>query len=489
MGPTRRFLGPTLRRRAVLSAGLAATVLALPRLNLSRALAESAAAVRLHAKPGQAALLPPDSAGPTPIWGFDGRVPGPVIRARRGETVDVELENGLDQPTTIHWHGVRIDNAMDGVPHLTQDPVAPGERFRYRFTVPDAGTFWYHPHHASWEQVARGLYGLLVVDEDEAPEADREILFVADDWRLGEDGRIHEASFGDLHDWAHGGRLGNVLTVNGRPPQQMVVRPNERLRLRMANMANARILTFTLDGVDAWTIAVDGQPVAPAAARRIVLAPGQRVDLMVDAPPTAGASAAIAEATGTPFTALDLVVEGEPARPQPLPAPSALPHNPLAVGLDLADALEVDLLMEGGAMGMGPMRGGMGPGMHGHGPMPPLPDWEALVGQGQVWAMNGVAGRTEVPLVTAPLGRTVVLHMINANRWPHAMHLHGHHARIVARNGHEVAPEPWRDTLLVDPMESISAAFVADNPGDWMLHCHMLEHQAGGMETWFRVDG
>lgn len=486
MGLTHRLGGPTLRRRTILSAGLAATVLALPRFAGRPAAAADGPALRLHAKPGQAGLLPSADGGPTRIWGYDGLVPGPIVRARKGDIVDVELENGLDQPTTIHWHGVRIDNAMDGVPHLTQAPVAPGERFRYRFAVPDAGTFWYHPHHASWEQVARGLYGLLIVDEDEAPDVDREILFVADDWRLDADGRIDEGSFGEMHDWAHAGRLGNVLTINGQPPQQLSVRPNERLRLRMANTANARVFSFTLDGLAAWTVAVDGQPVPPAPTGRVVLAPGQRVDLVVDAPPAVG-EAAIAEATGTLFTALGFRVEGEPIRPDPRSAPQALAANPLPAALDLADALQVDVIIEGGAMGMGPMRGSMG--MRPHGPLPPVPDWGALAPRGLVWAVNGVAGHPDAPLLTAMRGRTVVLHYINATRWPHAMHLHGHHARVVARDGQEVTPEPWRDTHLVDPMQVASAAFVADNPGDWMLHCHMLEHQAGGMETWFRVTG
>jgi len=135
---------------------------------------------------------------------------------RQGETVRVRLENDLPQPTTIHWHGIRIDNAMDGVAGLTQPAVEPGGSFDYAFKVPDAGTFWYHPHNLSWEQVARGLYGPLIVDEPDPPEVDQDIALVFDDWRLDETGQIHEASFAAMMDWSHAGRLGNVLTINGQ---------------------------------------------------------------------------------------------------------------------------------------------------------------------------------------------------------------------------------------------------------------------------------
>ena len=131
---------------------------------------------------------------PTPIWGYDGLSPGPTLRVKQGEELKVRLVNDLDQPTVIHWHGLRIDNAMDGVPHLTQMPVAPGQSFDYRFTPPDAGTFWYHTHFGSSEQLARGLYGVLIVEEPDAPPVDRDLMLVIDDWRLMETARSSRAS-------------------------------------------------------------------------------------------------------------------------------------------------------------------------------------------------------------------------------------------------------------------------------------------------------
>ena len=472
---------PPITRRRLLQGGLAlgAVNLALPRLP-----ALAAAEPRLlTAGPGEAQLL--EAGRPkTRTWLYDGVSPGPVIRARQGEEVNVRLVNKLDQPTTIHWHGIRIDNAMDGVPHLTQHAVQPGGTFDYRFTVPDAGTFWYHPHDRSWEQVARGLYGLLIVEEEKGwGGADQDIAIVADDWRLGEDGQIDEASFGHMMDWSHAGRLGNTLTLNGQDMLDIPVRKGERNRLRLCNTCNARILELRIEHPDIWVIAEDGQPVAPRALDDgyIALAPGERVDLLIEMTLDLGSTAAITEVSADQRLVAgqltyhpDDLVLNEVGVDAFLP----LPANPLATDLDLADALAVDLLMEGGAMGA------MAQAMH-NGQMM---DIRSLVGAGMVWSLNGTAGMTEAPLFSAARGRTVTVDIRNDTAWPHAMHFHGHHFQVIERNGAATNDGAWKDTVLVERLESAKIAFVADNPGKWMIHCHMLEHQAAGMTTWFRVE-
>lgn len=419
---------------------------------------------------------------PTPIWGYQGRVPGPVIRVRRGERVRVRLRNGLVQPTTVHWHGIRLDNAMDGVPGLTQAPVPPGRDFEYDFAVPDAGTFWYHPHHRSWEQMARGLYGLLIVEEDDPPLVDREIAFVADDWRLDKDGKIDEESFGNMRDWSHAGRLGNWLTINSRSAPEFPVRAGERIRLRCLNAANARVLAFDFgsDKLRAHVIAWDGQPVAPeaVAAGGLVLAPAQRADLLIDVAGEPGASVPIFEVSmREKVEAARFVIGPAPPLRKVAADPISLPANPLPGGLDMAAAQSIDLLMEGGAMGG--MREAMYQGK--------MFDIRELAGMGKVWAFNGVIGRPREPLARIPKGRTAVIDMVNRTAWPHAMHLHGHHFRVVERDGKKVSGAPWRDTELVKADERVKIAFVADNPGKWLFHCHMLEHHAAGMVTWIEV--
>jgi FtsP/CotA-like multicopper oxidase with cupredoxin domain len=432
------------------------------------------------ARLGHAALAG-SGAAPTRVWGYGGTAPGPLLRARQGDEVHFRLVNDLPQATSIHWHGIRVPNAMDGVSGLTQDAVPPGESFDYRFRVPDAGTYWYHSHNRSWEQMARGLHGALVVEESEPPAVDQDLVLVVDDWRLDDAGQIDEASFGAMHDWAHAGRLGNWLTVNGRSRPDYPVRAGERLRLRLLNAANARVMEFRFPDHRPQVIAYDGQPhdPEPLGSTVLSLAPGQRADLILDMELDPGATANIEGLSGgNELTIARFRYDAtEVRRENPLAGPVRLPANPLARDLDLAGALKVDLLMEGGAMGA--MAGASLKGRR--------MDTRELVENGMVWAFNGIAGMPETPLVRAAPGRTVLIDMMNDTRWPHAMHLHGHHFRAVARGEQQMARSPWRDTELVEAGERVVIAFVADNPGKWLFHCHMLEHQAAGMLTWLEV--
>lgn len=423
---------------------------------------------------GSARLAPPDFPE-TPIWGYDGQVPGPVIRLGQGERVRRRFVNALPQASTVHWHGIRIDNAMDGVPELTQAAVPPGGDFLYDFVAPDAGTYWYHSHDRTWEQMARGLYGALIVDEaDGGPAVDRDEILLIDDWRLMEDAQI-DPQFGNMGDRSHDGRIGNWVTVNGDADWRRAVRRHERLRLRLVNTANARIFFLELQGLEGWVVALDGQPVAdPTPARQLVLAPAQRADLIVDVVDAEGTRSFLVshEREGV-FPLAAFPVEGS-ARPSRLAAPTALQLNPVAPLRGLGDARRATLLMQGGAMGG--MRGALMGGR--------MTDIRDLVAQGKVWAFNGVADFRAEPLVELATGETARIAIVNETAWPHAMHLHGHHFRKIEADG---TTGPLRDTILVDREETAEVGFVADNPGDWLLHCHMPEHSEGGMKTWIRV--
>jgi len=157
----------------------------------------------------------------------------------------------------VHWHGLRITNHMDGVPYLTQPPIEPGEEFIYEFTPPDAGTFWYHPHMNTAEQIGRGLYGPLIVEEAEPVKVDREVTWVLDDWRLTKDAQIKD-DFHNPNDFARAGRIGNTITVNGETPRPFPVRAGERLRLRLLNASNARIFSLRFQKLKPQIIALDG---------------------------------------------------------------------------------------------------------------------------------------------------------------------------------------------------------------------------------------
>ena len=398
-----------------------------------------------------------------------------MIRARQGDCIVRRFVNRLPQPSTIHWHGVRIANAMDGVPDLTQQVVQPSAEFFYDFAVPDAGTYWYHPHNRTFEQMARGLAGALIVDETEgAPAVDLDDVFLIDDWRLTEDARIAEG-FGNMHDVAHAGRIGNWITLNGEASASRPVARHDRMRLRLINAANARIFTLEAQGLDGWIVALDGMPLdKPLPLASLRLAPAQRADVIVDVVAESGAEAFLVSHEQDGGYALVTFPVGRARRGSRMAEPDPLPGNPVAPLGSLEDARRAELVMEGGAMGR--MTGAM---MNGRRVAP-----RDMAAAGKVWAFNGMADMPETPLIEASRGETVRITMMNDTAWPHAMHLHGHHFRQIAADGN---PGPLRDTLLMERDQTTEIAFVADNPGDWLLHCHMLEHSAGGMMTWLRV--
>ena len=416
--------------------------------------------------------LAPEGYAAADLWCFDGQNPGPELRLRQGDILERRFVNGLDQPSSVHWHGIRIDNAMDGVPGLTQDVVPPGGTFDYRFRLPDAGTWWYHSHNRSWEQLARGLYGPLIVDETSPPDIDRDLTLMIDDWRLTETGALM-GGFGQMHDNAHGGRLGNFITVNGAELGRIEARRGDRLRLRLINAANARIFDLGWTGLRAWIMALDGMPLEqPLPADQVVLAPAQRADLFADVTGGAADATLFLRHRDTAYALADLT-ELPGGTDTLRDAPAALPPNPVRQLAAMPETL-TDVVMEGGAMG----------GLQSATYQGEVLGIRELAQRGMVWALNGVAGLTDAPLMRADMGSTHGIRFANRTAFPHGMHLHGHHFRERLPGG---GLGPWRDTLLVQPNETREVAFVADNPGKWLLHCHMLGHQAAGMKTWLQV--
>lgn len=460
-----------MRRRHFLAAATAVTVLPLARPSAALLDGEPR---RIDILPSQAQLL---AEGPvTKIWGYDGLTPGPVLRIRQRDRLVVEAVNGLVEPTTIHWHGLRLPNAMDGVPGLTQNAIQPGETFRYDFVPPDAGTFWYHPHFKTSEQMGRGLFGALIVEEPNPPPVDRELLWVLSDWRLDAEGQV-EPDFAEPFDQAHDGRTGPVITLNGQEPGEVAVTAGERLRLRLVNAAEARIFVLAFDGHAPVVIARDGQPCLPHAPDEglVWLGPGMRADLILDAAGKPGERFQVVDHRNArnPRPLLTLAYgQGGILRESPLDAPAALQPNPLPLP-DLANAVPLDLVFAGG-MGMA-MHGMSGSDDHAMG----LP-----------WTVNGLAMDHDpagmnhtAPLFNLTLGRTYRLAMTNQSDWWHPIHLHGMHMLVLGPDGQ---PDPrglWLDTVLLPPQGRAEVALVADNPGRWMLHCHIIQHQEAGMSA------
>jgi len=397
---------------------------------------------------------------------YNGQSPGPTLTAQKGDSLEVEFVNQLDQPTTIHWHGIRNLNEMDGVPNLTQAAIDPGERFTYRFPLNDAGSFWYHAHSRTFEQVARGLYGPLIVTDGPPQDSRRDILLVADDWRLDEDYRLDEASFGSFHDWSHGGRLGNWLTINGQSRPDIALPKAGPVRVRLLNTANARVLSFELsDKLPLRIVSLDGAPCAPFDVETLVLGPAQRADVLIE--PSLPMTS-LYEVTGAPgFEAARLVRQPEDS--QPLLRPAAEPWYSFP---DTNNAKVIDIHMQGGAMG------NLSSALF-EGEQRPLRD--LAMNEQKFWAFNGQVGGYENLLAELNIGEVSVLRVFNDTRWQHTMHLHGHHFWVASKEFGASARPVLRDTYLMAPGETADLVFVADNPGLWLFHCHMLEHHAGGM--------
>lgn len=416
------------RRTLLVGTPLAVTALSLPGRAQTPIVAPSGMRT-LRARPGFAALW--GVTGPlTPIWGYDGTAPGPLLRVKRGDELRVRLVNELPAPTSLHWHGVRAPNAMDGVAGLTQPPVAPGADFEYVFRPPDAGTFWYHPAGDAVAQIRRGLRGALIVDEVTPVAVDRDVLLLFENWLLAPDGD---------NSTSH-------VTVNGEPELEIPVRTHERLRLRLVHAAAAQALRLRIERHAPLVMAIDGQPAEPYLAQegRLILGPGNRIDVVLDITLRANEHAAIqAENFRRPI--VTLACGGEPMRDSVLPEPQPLPPNPLPQRLDLRTALRHEIRLDMLASLPGPQ-----------------------------------------PLFTVRRGRVVVLALVNRAAVATSVHVHGHHVRHLDRLDDGWKPY-WLDTISVPPGLTERVAFLADNPGQWLIEAQPLAPAQATTATWFAV--
>lgn len=493
---------PISRRDCLMAGAFLAAGLGSPRW---LAHASSIHGYRLVAAPGRAALL---GAGRprTEVWAYNGASPGPTLRVPQGEPVRILVENRLAEDTTIHWHGIRLPFVMDGVPGLSQAPIRPGESFVYEFTPPDAGTFWYHSHTDGLRQLGRGLAGALVIEEPTPVAVDRDVLWMLSDWRLRPDARI-ASGFGNAMEAAMSGRVGNLVTVNGRRSDSEPVRAGERIRLRLVNGALARIMSLRFEGHWPIVVAIDGQPCEPHEPEggQVLLGPAMRADLVLDMRGEPGRRYEVSDDfyDGLAYRLTQLAYdERPPVRARPPDFAVDLPRNPVPEP-DLARAERHMLVLQGGMMSgmgamtgvrnmadLGRMMGGMdGVMMRGMGGMKGR---KARSGAHAEWSINGMSmtgdGQAGMPpLLTLRGGQSYLLTLRNDTAWWHPMHLHGHSFWVLSRNGAPVPHRHWADTVLIAPKESVEIAFVAGQPGDWMLHCHVTDHQASGMMTAFRV--
>lgn len=477
-----------LSRREFIAAAAASSILPIINPPYAHAAQESTVELSLKAARGRVRLIP-EPYNETDVWCYNDAVPGPEIRVKQGDKVRVYFENGLDEASTIHWHGVRVPNEMDGVADLTQAPVSADSTFIYEFDAVDAGTFWYHPHQRGFEQVGRGLYGSLIVEEPNPIQVDRDLTWILDDWRLMRSASISD-DFANGHDMSHNGRVGNTVTLNGSAPDIFEVRKGERIRLRLINAANARIFELDFAEHNPIVIALDGQPVSPHTPRngRIVLGPAMRVDLVLDMPHEPGFRSTVTDVfyKDLEYRFIDILYSKNMLRKHTPNWPMALESNPL-LEPDINNAVRHDIQFTGGMMGGMVLRQmGIKPKKNANSGMGSM---MSMMHSNKIWSINGVAAEGHVmePMLRLQLGHHYVIDMTNATAWYHPIHLHGHSFRVLSRNGKPTQHREWQDTVLMAPRERVEIALVADNPGDWMFHCHILEHMAAGMMGVIRV--
>ena len=417
----------------------------------------------------------------TAVWAYDGSVPGPMVAARKDDRVTIDVTNQLPVETNVHWHGLEVPNNMDG-PATT---IAPGQGFRYEFTVRETGTYWYHSHaRPVLPQVDRGLYGAFVVKSPEDAVYSGDHVFVLDDWYLDAAGRRLEGTArGEME------RFGNIETVNGKTGDAiapLVLRSGELHKLRFINASSAAVHTLRISGHRFRVTHTDGHPlVEPWIAEQITLSPGERIDAELEASGSEGTAYAIT--SDRPDLGLKIPIRYNSGSAAKLVSPYRPPVSRSFAGIserspDHVLELNSGMGMGGGGPMPGSMSGGHGSMMGGMGMM------SGGMAGAMRWTINGRAFPDTEPLFVR-VGETVKVRLVNRDTsmmghpMDHPIHVHGTYFQVIAVNGNPPARETWKDTVNVPAGGSVDIAFVMRNPGSWMLHCHILDHEDGGMMT------
>jgi len=439
---------PRLGRRELI-AGLGAVALgpAMPRM----AAAQGRPSLSLQAKPTALALRPgePD----TPIWSLQDAKPGPGLRFKRGDMLDVAFANELPMPAVLNWHGIEGVPAAEAL--TTRTPLAPSAHENLTIPLRHAGTFLCDLRLLGDGQARPSRALPLAVGESEPVAVDRDEVFLLEDWRLRPDGSAITPGI-DPKDATP------VYTINGLATLDITARAHERLRFRFINGFQRNVIAIKIEKYDVRVMALDGQPSEPFLARdgTLVLAPGTRVDAFVDATAPGSTSSILLHDGKAPRPIARLIVSNEPpVRNAPLPAAPPVPSNGLPAHLDLKNALRVDLTL--GA--------------------------RTLSGAQADWVAPASFASTAAPAFRAKTGRTVVLAVTNRADIPTVFHLHGHHFRLLDRLDDGWKPF-WLDTLMIDAGQTQRIAFAAENAGRWLMESVATDWAAPRLVRWYSVE-
>jgi FtsP/CotA-like multicopper oxidase with cupredoxin domain len=427
------------RRQVLASTAVLAAALALPRS------AAAASTLNLRMVPGTVALRP--NGAPSPIWQLEAQPQ--VLRFKRGDDLQVAVSNETAGPLVLNWIGINGVSAAE--PLASQPALAPGGRSSFLLPLRHAGTFLIDPRLLGDGKERPARPRVLVVEGSEAATADRDEVLLIEDWRLRADGTALTPG-SDPKDTV------TLFTVNGAATQDIKLRPNERLRLRIVNGCARSVVGLKIDGVDVRVVAIDGQPSEPFPARdgQLVLAPGARSDVITDATMPAGSSGSIVLFGGGPPVAIaKLMVDGVAVRPAPLPLATALPSNGLPAELRFQNALRAELAFDGQAKAD--------------------------------WIPPANFALTTPPAFKAKRGRVVMLTVANRSSTPAVVRLHGHHARLLDRLDDGWKPY-WIDTLLLDIGQTQRIAFLAEHTGNWLIEAMQIGWASPKLVRWFAVE-
>lgn len=435
-----------------------------------------------------AAIQVAHSGAKTQAWTFNGQTPGPTLRATVGDTVVINFKNELPEPTTIHWHGLRIRNAMDGVP-VVMKPIQPGASFRYEFVVPDAGSFWYHPHMNTAHQVERGLYGAFVVDETTKPTFHADDYWVIDDWHLDAQNQHVTASVSDDF-W---GRRGPLITLNTSTDLKVAVAAKQVRRVRLLNGSNSSIFVFKIAGHKLTLIAKDGVPVmTPWTVDSLRIAPGERWDIALQTDQLSGSFAIdvqqqnnrFGQAGGTVGASTQWTVN---SKSYPDVDWLRLTKNKLTIiNVQNDTPMSHPFHMHGHFFAVMSRTSGMNP------PAAGSDGQLTTVGHliyGADVATDLAAPTLETPLFprSAPASSDTISVVLGGGMGG----MGGGGGGMGGGGGSNVLTtadrRAWHDTVEVRPGQTMQLAIFGNNPGDWMYHCHILEHEEAGMMGVFQV--
>jgi FtsP/CotA-like multicopper oxidase with cupredoxin domain len=441
---------------------------------------------------------------------YNGSVPGPTLKVPQGAEVAITVTNETDLDTTVHWHGIRLDNRFDGAPHATQAPIPVGGSFTYHVRFPDAGVYWYHPHVREDYAQEQGLYGnIIVIPNDPAywAPANREEIVVLDDILL-EDGQIAPFSQSGPT-YSAMGRFGNVLLINGSTSYQLEARQGEIVRFYLTNTANTRTFNLHMPGAQLKLVGSDsGRYERETFVDEVLLAPSERavVDVLFERPGQYTIEHHTPERT---YALGNVTVGGQPAEPSyanafaTLRADHALAAERARLADDVARPADKTLALVGEMAGMGQHSMGEQAGEHqdsGH--AGPAVEWEDTMNamnrrsspKNMFWKLIDRASGAENHAIDwrFKTGERVKLRIVNEPDSDHPMqhpfHIHGQRFLVLSRDGEPNTNLVWKDTVLVGTGETVDILVDMTNPGVWMAHCHIAEHIESGMMLSFHVD-